>query len=179
MLKVAYEFRGGNGGHKMAVLKKLECGIFTMCLVQDGDRVLLVNRPDKLGFPGYLGPGGKVDFPESIAEGAVRELWEETGLLVKPEDLIYKGLDESVMPVTNSRYMVFNYLAKKYEGELLQNPPEGELIWVNIKEALELPMQSWFKRRFPLYFQPGTFEISTLWGEDSQEPVEEKVKTLG
>lgn len=69
----------------MSELQKLECGIYTMCLVQDGDRVLLVNRPKKLGFPGYLGPGGKVDFPESLSEGTVRELWEETGLYVVPK----------------------------------------------------------------------------------------------
>lgn len=97
----------------MSALQKLECGIYTMCLVQDGDRVLLVNRPDKLGFPGYLGPGGKVDFPETITEGAVRELREETGLLVKEEDLIFKGMDGYVVPQTNYRYIVFNYLVKK------------------------------------------------------------------
>ena len=79
--------------------------------MQDGDRVLLVDRPDHLGFPGYIGPGGKVGFPESIAEGAVRELWEETGLIVKPGDLIFKGIDESVLLTTNSRRLVFNYLA--------------------------------------------------------------------
>lgn len=38
----------------MSELQRMECGIYTMCLVQDGDRVLLINRPDKLGFPGYL-----------------------------------------------------------------------------------------------------------------------------
>ena len=46
----------------------------TQCLIQKDDKVLLINRPDKLGFPGYLGPGGKVEFPESISEGAVREV---------------------------------------------------------------------------------------------------------
>ncbi|BFH13150.1 hypothetical protein WJ0W_002733 [Paenibacillus melissococcoides] len=34
----------------MSGLQKVECGLYTMCLVQDEDRVLLVNRPDKLGF---------------------------------------------------------------------------------------------------------------------------------
>jgi 8-oxo-dGTP diphosphatase len=48
-------------------------GMYTMCLIRKDDKVLLMNRPDKLGFPGYLGPGGKVEFPESISEGAVRE----------------------------------------------------------------------------------------------------------
>lgn len=158
---------------------KIECGIYTMCLVQDGSKVLLINRPTHQGFPGYLGPGGKVDFPESMAEGAVRELREETGLVVKSEDLIFKGIDEYVVPKNNYRYIVFNYLAHKYEGELLQNPPEGELLWADMNEALSLPMQPWFKRRFPLFFEPGTFEISVVWDEDKQEAIENKVKKLG
>ncbi|WP_282940385.1 8-oxo-dGTP diphosphatase [Paenibacillus sp. RC67] len=153
-------------------------GMYTMCLVQDGDKVLLINRPDKRGFPGYLGPGGKLDFPESFTEGAAREVGEETGLKVRPEDLIYKGVDEYVVPKTNYRYIVFNYLVKAFEGELLQNPPEGELAWVTVDEALQLPMQPWFRRRFPLFFQEGTFEISVVWDEDAQEALEDKVRIL-
>lgn len=73
-------------------------------------------------------------------------------------------------------------IVTKYEGELLQNPPEGELAWVSMNEALELPMQPWFKRRFPLFFEPGTFEISIVWDEDcgcAVEEVEEKITRLG
>lgn len=155
------------------------CGLYTMCIVQDKDNILLINRPDTLGFPGYLGPGGKVDFPESVTEGAVRELREETGLIVKSENLIFKGIDEYVVPKTNYRYMVFNYLAKEYTGTLLSNPPEGELHWVNINDALELPMQSWFKRRLPLFFEKGTFEISIVWDEDNKHSIEDKLTLLG
>lgn len=147
-----------------------------MCLVQDGEKVLLLNRPSRLGFPGYIGAGGKVDFPESLTEGAAREVWEETGLIVK--DLVYKGLDEYVDPKNNYRYMVFNYLAESYEGELLTDPPEGELLWVPIKEALNLPMQPWFKRRFPLFFNEGTFEIYEVWDEEKQETTRGTVKMV-
>ncbi|MBA2939063.1 8-oxo-dGTP diphosphatase [Paenibacillus sp. CGMCC 1.16610] len=158
---------------------KNECGLYTMCLVQYEDKILLINRPDKLGFPGYLGPGGKVDLPESLTEGAVRELREETGLLAKPEDLIFKGIDEYVVPKNNYRYMVFNYLVTKFEGELLTNPPEGELRWVDISDATNLPMQPWFKRRLPLFFEKGTFEISVVWDEDSKRSIEDKLRLLG
>ncbi|MPY17073.1 8-oxo-dGTP diphosphatase [Paenibacillus glucanolyticus] len=151
-----------------------EVKLYTMCMIQDGSRILLMNRPDAKGFPGYIAPGGKVDFPESIVNGAIREVREETGLIVK--DIIYKGLEESCEPNTGLRYMVFNYLATSFGGELLENPPEGELVWVDLEEALKLPMQDWFKRRFPLFFEEGTFELSEIWDEKTGIVLEETVK---
>ncbi|WP_019155506.1 8-oxo-dGTP diphosphatase [Robertmurraya massiliosenegalensis] len=152
----------------------IKVDMYTMCLVQDGDRVLLINRPSERGFPGYIAAGGKVDFPESLTDGAIREVWEETGLKVK--ELAYKGLAEFVDPEENYRYMVFNYLAQSFEGELLENPPEGELRWVPIKEALDLPMQPWFRRRFPLFFEKGTFEIYEIRNQAAKEQIKETVK---
>ena len=154
----------------------IKVDMYTMCLVQYGNKVLLINRPRRLGFPGYIGPGGKVDFPESLTDGAIREVWEETGLKVK--ELEYKGLDEFVDVEKNYRYMVFNYLSTSFEGELLENPPEGELSWVPINEALDLPMQSWFKRRFPLFFEEGTFEVYSVWDEENQITLKETVKKI-
>lgn len=154
----------------------VKIAMYTMCLVQNEDKILLVNRPSKLGFPGWLGPGGKVDFPESLTEGAIREVWEETGLKVK--DLVYKGLDEYVDPKKNIRSMVFNYLAQSFEGELLQTPPEGELKWIPINEAMNYPMQAWFKRRLPLFFEDGTFEIYEIWDEEEQKTIKESVKKI-
>ncbi|CAG7636775.1 hypothetical protein PAESOLCIP111_03783 [Paenibacillus solanacearum] len=156
--------------------KDIKIALYTMCLVKQDDHVLLVNRPSKLGFPGWIGPGGKVDFPESLTEGAAREVWEETGLRVK--DLVYKGLDEFVDPNQNFRYMVFNYVADSFEGELLQNPPEGELRWFPIREAMNYPMQPWFKRRFPLFFEEGTFEIYGVYDQVEKVTLKETVKKI-
>ncbi|MCM3720077.1 8-oxo-dGTP diphosphatase [Fictibacillus phosphorivorans] len=152
----------------------IEHRLYTMCMIQDGDRVLLINRPDNRGFPGYLAPGGKIDFPEGLVDGATREVKEETGLHVS--NLVFKGIDEYVNSKENVRYMVFNYWTNTFTGDLLEEPPEGELVWVPIPEALELPMQSWFKERFPLFFEAGTFEIHRVWDAVSNEQVEVKVK---
>jgi 8-oxo-dGTP diphosphatase len=151
----------------------VEHRLFTMCMIQNGDNVLLIKRPDERGFPGYLAPGGKIDFPESLVDGAIREVKEETGLDVS--NLVFKGIDEYVNPKKNVRYMVFNYWTDTFQGALLDDPPEGELVWVQISEALELPMQNWFKERFPLFFEPGTFEIQRVWDADLDEQIELKL----
>lgn len=153
-----------------------QIALYTMCLVVKDDQVLLINRPSDRGFPGWIGPGGKVDFPESLTDGAIREVWEETGLRVK--DLVYKGLDEFVDPNQNYRYMVFNYVATSFEGSLLTDPPEGELRWVPIQEAMNYPMQPWFKKRFPLFFEEGTFEIYAVYNQETRETIKETVKSL-
>lgn len=147
----------------------IEHRLYTMCMVQNGDKVLLIKRPDSLGFPGFLAPGGKIDFPESLVDGACREVEEETGLCVS--NLVFKGIDEYVNPQKNVRYMVFNYWTNTFKGELLLDPPEGELVWVSINEALDLPMQEWFKERFPLFFEEGTFEIQRVWDDHKNKQV--------
>ncbi|MDO6447960.1 8-oxo-dGTP diphosphatase [Oceanobacillus profundus] len=140
--------------------------IWTVCMVQKGDEVLLLNRQHD-DFKGFIPPGGKVDFPESIVDGAIREVKEETGLIV--QSLVYKGLYEYVNPVRNERYMIYNYITKDFTGELLENSKEGKPSWIKINEAMNLPMQHSIRRRFPLFFEEGTFEIHVEWDEASNQ----------
>lgn len=141
--------------------------IWTVCMIQNEEKVLLLDRQHD-NFKGFIPPGGKVEFPESIVESSIREVKEETGLEVS--NLIYKGLYEYVNPVLNDRYMIFNYITKDYKGELLEDAPEGKAVWVEIERAYNLPMQASIRRRFPLFFKEGTFEIQVEWNhEENQE----------
>ncbi|MEU7831418.1 NUDIX hydrolase [Nonomuraea sp. NPDC049129] len=59
----------------------------TGVLIED-DRILLLDQDTDSGRSWSL-PGGKVDPGESLAEALVREMREETGLLVEPGRLLY------------------------------------------------------------------------------------------
>lgn len=50
---------------------------------RDGNILLFLTKtPDSSGFARWITPGGGVDYGETHAEAAVRELFEETGLVL-------------------------------------------------------------------------------------------------
>ena len=161
-------------------MQSISATLLSMVIVhnKETDEILLLNRPPEAGFPGYIGPGGKIELSESFAEGAARELYEETGLTVDPCDLSFKGIDEFIIRDEQYRYIVFNYVTTIYSGNLLENPPEGEIKWVKRHLACDLPMQNWFKRRLPKFFEEGTFEVSFQYEDAKEVPVKETTRTL-
>lgn len=147
-------------------MKDVNYKMWTLCMVQDEDRVLMLNRTHD-NFKGYIAPGGKLEFPESPIEGAIREVKEETGLIVK--NLRFKGIYEYVNEKANDRHIILNYLTNDFSGELLSDFTEGIPEWVKISDLEHLPMQQSIRRRMPYFFQDGTFEIHVVWEDGEKE----------
>ncbi|WP_379138347.1 8-oxo-dGTP diphosphatase [Paenibacillus sp. sgz500958] len=129
--------------------------LYTVCMIVSGDKILLLNRQHD-SFRGYISPGGRIEFPESPTECAIREVKEETGLTVS--NLVYKGLAEYMNP-GQERYMIFNYITYDFTGELLQGSREGKPEWVALADLETIEMQENIRKRIPLFFDEGTFEI--------------------
>ena len=104
-----------------------------LCLLSDGNRILLQNRV-KQDWHGYALPGGHVESGESIVDAVVREMREETGLTVlHPRLAAVKQF-----PIENGRYLVLLFKAEQFTGELVSSA-EGEMEWVERGRLSELP----------------------------------------
>ncbi len=74
--------------------------------IKKGNQVLLLNRQHD-DFKGWIQLGGKVEFPESFFEAAVREVKEETGLTVRHLQLNILRLVVRKSPTGESTHYFF------------------------------------------------------------------------
>lgn len=100
------------------------CELTMLCLIRQGDSILLQNRVKK-DWAGYTLPGGHVEIGESFVDACVREMREETGLTVLNPRLC--GLKQ--FPNNGTRYIVFLFKADEFTGEL-RSSDEGKMEWV-------------------------------------------------
>ena len=104
-----------------------------LCLIKDGDRVLLQNRVKK-DWQGYTLPGGHVERGESFVDAVVREMKEETGLTIEKPKLV--GIKQ--FPIEGGRYIVLLFEATQFTGEIVSSE-EGEMTWIDRGELADIP----------------------------------------
>ena len=113
-----------------------EKAVFTnMCMITDGEKVLVQDRKDP-NWPGVTFPGGHVEKYESFVSSVIREVYEETGLMI--ENPILCGTKQ-FQDKQDARYVVLFYKASRFSGEL-KSSDEGEVFWINRTELSNYPL---------------------------------------
>lgn len=105
-----------------------------MCMVMDNEgRVLVQERLPKPTNPwcGLTFPGGHLEHGESIVESTIREMKEETGLLVS--NLQNCGFVQWYNPAKDLQYIVFLFKTNTYTGTL-KDSAEGNVRWMTLDE---------------------------------------------
>lgn len=111
----------------------------TLCHIEKNGCYLMLHRTKKkndLNQDKWVGIGGKFEDKESPEECNAREVFEETGLILK--NAKYRGIVTFVSNVWETEYMHL-FTADRFEGEL-KECDEGELCWVDKQRLLELPL---------------------------------------
>ncbi len=108
----------------------------TLCYVRDKGKVLLGMKKIRFGA-GYLnGFGGKVEVGESIVEAACREVLEECGLSIHPNDVIKKAeLRFSFIDKPEYAQEMHVFVADKFRGTP-HHSDEMTVDWYLVDEKL-------------------------------------------
>ena len=111
----------------------METEITNMCLITNGDKVLVQHRLPKGtdSWSGLTFPGGHLDNGESIVDSCIREVYEETNL--KISNLSSCGFVQWYNPIKKSQYLVFLFKTDTFTGEL-KSSHEGKMEWMTLDE---------------------------------------------
>ena len=84
-------------------------------IIKRGNKIALGKRKNAAGEGQYGLPGGHVEFGERLIDTAIRELEEETGLKVQPEQLSLVAVVDD--PREENHYLHIAFLLENFEGE--------------------------------------------------------------
>jgi 8-oxo-dGTP pyrophosphatase MutT (NUDIX family) len=117
--------------------------------------ILLIQRTDN---GNWAVPGGAMDFGESIANAALRETKEETGIDCKISRIIGIYTDPNHVIEYTSNGEVRQEFSVVFAAEYVSGVPttsneSAKVIWVNPTEALSLNMHPSMRQRIERYLQ--------------------------
>jgi 8-oxo-dGTP pyrophosphatase MutT (NUDIX family) len=120
-----------------------------------GGRVLLVRQSDDQR---WSTPGGAIEPDESPADAVVREMWEETGLVVVPQRVIaVHGGPGFIVRYPNgdeTQYVSTIFECEVISGQLRADGEEIESArYWTLSEASRLPLASWLPEILPRLFE--------------------------
>ncbi|MGY6707414.1 MAG: NUDIX hydrolase [Rhizobiaceae bacterium] len=107
----------------------------SVALVVD-DAFLLVLRARQPAMGLYAFPGGRVEPDETDVAAAIREMREETGLLVEAMTLF----DDLVLPGVDSDFHLSVYLARSASGTLQAGDDAASVGWFSLADMAKLPI---------------------------------------
>jgi len=139
-----------------------------MCFVLRDGHVLLLHRNHPPFQGRWDGPGGLVEFGETPAEAAVREVYEESGLTItNVEPRAHLLLYNQDRQLTVSSFL---FVATATEAELAASE-EGLPEWIPLERVHDSNLIGFVHITLPLVLTPGSYLTGTILHDDGGEPL--------
>lgn len=136
-------------GHIVYVNPRLV--VTTLPITSDGEIVLL-RRGIEPGLGSWAQPGGFLEVDETVNQAAIRETWEETGLLIEPGEIIglYTRLEAAVVTIAFEARIVGGTPSPTPEAlEIAAFAPDA-IPWSGIAFKTTIwALRDWIDRRRP------------------------------
>ena len=136
-------------GHIAYVNPRLVVTVFP---ITDDGRIVLLRRGIEPGRGMWAQPGGFLEVDETVHQAAIRETWEETGLLVEPGEIIglYTRLEAAVVTLAFEARIVGGTAAPTPEALEIQTFTPEEIPWPGIVFKTTMwALHDWLARRRP------------------------------
>jgi ADP-ribose pyrophosphatase YjhB (NUDIX family) len=125
--------------------------VTTLPITETGE-IVLIRRGIEPGVGAWAQPGGFLEVDETVHQAAIRETWEETGLLVEPGEIIglYTRLEAAVVTIVFESRIVGGEAAPTPEAtEIRAYAPEA-IPWPEIAfRTTTWALRDWIDRRRP------------------------------
>ena len=103
-------------------------------VIHDGRTLVLRRRPDEIAFPlQWCLPGGRVEEGETPRETALREAWEETGLVVALDEFL--GPRESRHPRLRTDFTIHRFVGHAPHDRAVLSDEHVAMRWLERHEA--------------------------------------------
>ena len=111
-------------------------------VVDDHERALVIQRRDNAHWEP---PGGVLERNETITQGLLREVREETGLIVEPVALtgVYKNMSRGIVALV--------FRCRMLGGHLMENSEVSGFRWVKRSEVLAIMPEAFAIRILDAY----------------------------
>ncbi|HEX4022583.1 MAG TPA: NUDIX hydrolase [Acidobacteriaceae bacterium] len=111
-------------------------GVGAVILAIDKRRVVLIRRGQEPLKGAWSLPGGAVELGETLQEAIVREVLEETGLMVKPIRILkaFDRIHRDSEGQVRYHYVLVDFLCHAFEGTLLAGSDAAEVCWADVED---------------------------------------------
>lgn len=124
----------------MGKYEKIE--LTNMCMIYDNDGNVVVQDKINKSWGGITFPGGHIERQESFVDSVVREVKEETGLIIKNPKLC--GIKWWEVK-NNKRYVVLLFKTNEYSGTL-KSSSEGKVFWTKLETLKTMKLAASFDK---------------------------------
>jgi ADP-ribose pyrophosphatase YjhB (NUDIX family) len=126
--------------------------VVTTLPITDAGEIVLIRRGIEPGRGSWAQPGGFLEVDETVNQAAIRETWEETGLLVEPGEIVglYTRLEATVVTVVFEARITGGTAAPTPEAtEIVAFAPEA-IPWSEIAFKTTIwALRDWIDLRHP------------------------------
>ena len=136
----------------MSKYEKIE--LTNMCMIYDNNGNVVVQDKINQSCGGITFPGGHIEKQESFVDSVIREVKEETGLIIKNPKLC--GIKWWEVK-RNKRYVVLLFKTNEYSGTL-KSSNEGKVFWTKLETLKTLNLAESFDKIIDVFCEDNVQE---------------------